>query len=421
MRGPVISRWSLLLAISVPVGAGCQQRTAVTLPKSPPPARVEGPVKEADLTRIVLTPQAEQRLGIQTAQAERKPVRRIRTLGGDLIVPPGRDLKIAAPIGGTLLAVDVALAPGLRVRKGDLLLKLSPVLAGEREVLSPSDRLALVRAHADLADLRVEAEGRVASARVQLETARLRVERAEVLRKDNAGSLKAYEEANAELKLAETNLQAAQSRLDVLKNTSLEARPDAAAALAIESPQEGIIRAVHALPGQEVAAGAALLELVATEPLWVRVPVYVGELAALDPSGPVALTGLSAPPGAPSRPLKAILPAPSADPLSATVDLYFEVQNGDSELVPGQRMAVLLPMREPAESLVVPWSAVVFDIHGGAWVYEQAGPQSYVRRRIEVRDVIGDQAVLARGPALGTRVVSAGTAELFGTEFGVGK
>jgi hypothetical protein len=45
----------------------------------------------------------------------------------------------------------------------------------------------------------------------------------------------------------------------------------------------------------------------------------------------------------------------------------------------------------------------------------------FVRRRIEVEDVIGAVAVLSRGPKPGTRVVVAGAAELFGTEFGPGK
>ena len=39
----------------------------------------------------------------------------------------------------------------------------------------------------------------------------------------------------------------------------------------------------------------------------------------------------------------------------------------------------------------------------------------------QLQYVMEDQAVLSRGPAVGTEVVSAGAAELFGTEFGVGK
>jgi len=37
---------------------------------------------------------------------------------------------------------------------------------------------------------------------------------------------------------------------------------------------------------------------------------------------------------------------------------------------------------------------------------------------VEVSRIAGDRASLARGPAPGARVVTAGAAELFGTEFG---
>jgi hypothetical protein len=81
---------------------------------------------------------------------------------------------------------------------------------------------------------------------------------------------------------------------------------------------------------------------------------------------------------------------------------------------------VLVPMEGADEGLVVPWSAVVHDINGGAWVYERVREQTYARRAIEVRSVVGDAAALRSGPQRGAQVVKTGAAELFGTEFGVG-
>ena len=70
---------------------------------------------------------------------------------------------------------------------------------------------------------------------------------------------------------------------------------------------------------------------------------------------------------------------------------------------------------------MIPWSAVVHDVHGGTWVYEQTAPHQFVRRRVEVLHVDRGVAVLGAGPPAGTSVVTAGVAELFGTEFGIGK
>ncbi len=61
------------------------------------------------------------------------------------------------------------------------------------------------------------------------------------------------------------------------------------------------------------------------------------------------------------------------------------------------------------------------DIYGGTWVYERTAEHVYVRRRVEVPYVVDGWAVLSAGPPAGAAVVTAGVAELFGTEFGFGK
>jgi len=112
---------------------------------------------------------------------------------------------------------------------------------------------------------------------------------------------------------------------------------------------------------------------------------------------------------------------PSANPLSGTVDLFYGLDNRAAKHSPGQRLGVALPLRVPAESLTAPWAAVIYDVQGGTWVYEQTGERTFVRRRAAVRYVVGDTAVLANGPAPGTKVVTAGAAELFGAETGFTK
>ncbi|MEQ1851562.1 MAG: efflux RND transporter periplasmic adaptor subunit, partial [Chthoniobacteraceae bacterium] len=66
-------------------------------------------------------------------------------------------------------------------------------------------------------------------------------------------------------------------------------------------------------------------------------------------------------------------------------------------------------------------NAVLHDIHGGQWVYEQTADHTYTRRRIQVARLAGNDAVLTSGPAAGSKIVTDGAAELFGTEFMTGK
>ena len=69
----------------------------------------------------------------------------------------------------------------------------------------------------------------------------------------------------------------------------------------------------------------------------------------------------------------------------------------------------------------MPYSSILYDMYGSTWVYQNTEPQVFVRRRVELRYVLDENAILSRGPAAGTKIVGAGAAELFGTEFGVGK
>lgn len=70
---------------------------------------------------------------------------------------------------------------------------------------------------------------------------------------------------------------------------------------------------------------------------------------------------------------------------------------------------------------VIPYSAVIYDVHGGTWTYTNPDPLVFVRHRISVDSIDGDLAALSDGPPAGAAVVTTGAAELFGAEFGVGK
>jgi hypothetical protein len=74
-----------------------------------------------------------------------------------------------------------------------------------------------------------------------------------------------------------------------------------------------------------------------------------------------------------------------------------------------------------ATRMVVPYSALLYDVDGTAWVFASTAPLTYVRQRINVDYVTGNVVVLSGGPPLGTAVVTKGGAELFGTELGVAK
>jgi hypothetical protein len=221
--------------------------------------------------------------------------------------------------------------------------------------------------------------------------------------------------------LAQQALVAATSRRDLLKTLAAEVEHGTAAPLSIGSPLDGLLRNVAALPSEDVPAGGLLFEVVNLDRVWVRVPVYVGDLAEVAAAADAGIGDLAMRPGAAQRSAKPVHAPPTANAAAGTVDLYYELDNRDESLRPGQRVGAALTLTSEAESSTVPWSAVIQDIHGGAWLYEQTCERTYVRRRAAVRYVVDDTAVLAFGPPPGSQVVVTGAAELFGTETGFTK
>lgn len=102
--------------------------------------------------------------------------------------------------------------------------------------------------------------------------------------------------------------------------------------------------------------------------------------------------------------------------------LYLALDSPEHNLVPGQRVRVHLTLAgSGTQKKIVPYSAVLYDLNGDTWTYTSPEPLTFIRHPISVEYIEGDTAVLLDGPPSGTEVVTVGVAELYGTEFGVGK
>jgi RND family efflux transporter MFP subunit len=287
---------------------------------------------------------------------------------------------------------------GIRVTRGEALFRLAPLPPADREI--------------QLDKAREEAE----SAAARLLVAREAEARARKLREIGAGSVKVEQEAVAQREQAQAALEGARSREAFLSNTDLGSAARKNSAVRVEAPRDGVLMDVTAAPGSTVMAGASMGQVVSDDILWVRVPLYAGDLAAVARDLPATVTSLGR--GGESHEAKYIDVPPRPDATAATLDIAYAMAPGVRALRPGERVTVAVPLVSSEEALVVPWSAIVYDVEGGTWVYSVVKSHVYARARVEVRHVTSGLAVLARGPAPGSQVVTAGVAELFGTEFG---
>ena len=375
--------------------SGCGRAPAA--PPTAPPAKVTGAVPESALATLTLTDEAQKRLGIETTSIQRRGVAKARHFGGDIMPAGGAQTTVTAPMAGTLGADHAAPVVGSQVARGQVVLTLIPLAPGER-------------------DVRIEAERIVAEAVGRQEMTAKRAQRAQQLARDGSGSQRAAEEAQADLAVADAALKAARDRL------ALAARGvSASGAVRLEAPHRALLRTLLASPGQTVGAGTPLFELVAIDTVWLRVPIFAGDLESIDTRAAVDIVPLGSTAAAAGISAKPVAAPPTADPSTAGVDLFYTFANGEHAFRPGQRVSVRVPLRSNEDRLVVSKAAILFDAFGGTWVYEARDGGVFARQRVALIDIVGDAAVLDRGPAVGTRIVTAGAAELFGTEFGVGK
>jgi membrane fusion protein, heavy metal efflux system len=407
-----VAGFALTLTLSLAqTGCGPGAASGKTAAKGEPPVKVTGAPKEAELNIITLSAEAETRLGVVTAEVVKKAVPKTATYAGEVMIATGKLIAVSSPLVGTLKPPPGGMLPiaGASVKEGQAVCTLVPIL-------SPEARATMV------AQL-IQAEGSVKQAQDQLTIAKVALERVERLVKDNSVSKAAVDDARNQFDLAQTNLRNAVALRDTLKKVGDEAETGSATTLTITAPAAGMIQNVHVQLGQKVAAGAALFQVAEMDPLWVKVPVYVGEYKKLAADRPAEIGGLADAPGAPgARLARPVAAPPMGDPLAATVNVYYELPNKDGAFHPGERVGVILPLNGEAESLTVPRASLLRDFHGGAWVYEKTAEHSYARRRVLVDRVVGDLAVLTAGAIKpGAKVVTDGAAEIYGTEFNGGK
>jgi hypothetical protein len=67
----------------------------------------------------------------------------------------------------------------------------------------------------------------------------------------------------------------------------------------------------------------------------------------------------------------------------------------------------------------VPYAALLYDPEGKTYVYTSPKELHYVKAEVRVARVESGRVVLARGPPPGTRVVTTGAVEVYGTELEV--
>lgn len=391
--------WIVLVSLTILYSCGKSDKSAEEPQK---PAKIENAINESALSTVTLSLKAEERLGIEISPVKNKKLPGNFELGGEIVSVPGSEARVSAPVPGIVLRTKSGKIPsaGKLVEKGEEILRLL--------MLPPESTL-------------LGAREEVAVREEELKVAQAKADRAKQLLASKAIAEKAYEEIQAELARSKASLSIAKARLDLLSGKDLDAAAENLSTLVLESPVDGVLQRIFVAPGQTVPASMELFEVASLKTVWVRVPVYIGDLEKIDRKEVAIVKPLGEIQDSNFIQASPVQGPPLSDASSASADLFFEISNSERLFRIGQKVRLSLTKKAPEESLVVPLSAILYDMNGGSWVYIKVAPQVYSRHRVEVSHVVDDFAVLTRGVDAGDEVVTAGAAEIFGTEFGVGK
>jgi cobalt-zinc-cadmium efflux system membrane fusion protein len=336
--------------------------------------------------------------GLQASEISPRPF----TLGGEVISPPGQEVKVTAPVAGMVTRTTGGYFPNA-----------GSIVQMNQEVM----RLILIPPEMDI----ITAAEDVRVKQMEYDVALTELKRAEKHLENKAISDKVFESTQARFARTEASLKAARGRLSIYQGKDIDAAAESLSTFTIESPVNGVIQNVGVTQGQFIASSSLLFEVSPLNRFWIRVPVYSGDLSTIDTEheAHISTMGPEAGPGLmQADPIQGPL---TSDASSASSYLYYEIDNRYGILRSGQKVSVTLTLKSTGKNLAVPYASIIYDIQGGTWVYVKAEPLVYIRTRVDLDHFSDSLAILSRGVSPGDEVVFTGAAELFGTEFGVGK
>lgn len=316
----------------------------------------------------VSVPKPTQRLlEVRTVLLREGDASRSLRLAGELVGDP-RASAVLQTLQGGRVAGEGGSWPvlGTRVRRGQVLLRLTPSGSGSERATTAAEaarvEAELVQARADLA--RLEGLAGVVS-RVEVETQRSRV-----------ASLVAQRSALRE--------------------------PLSAGSERIVSPIDGVIAAIDARPGTVVSPGETLLTVIDPARMSVEAlafePVTVGSILRAS----VALRD--------GATLEARVAGVGAQTRGGAVPVRLDLIGVAPGLVAGQPVTVFLERSATVRGLVLPSAAVVRAPNGERIVYEKVAAERFMPRPVRIEQVSADRVVVLAGLAPQARVVVRGAA-----------
>lgn len=325
-----------------------------------------------------------------TQAAEVKDLRTAVRAPATITTISGGEAVISAPSAGRL-APGALPQPGSVVSAGQVLARFEPRLDVQE------DRAALA--------------AKVDEARLALQAAEVERDRAKRLLAEQAVPARRVEDAERGVTLAQSQLKAAQARLEQREQT-LRAGGGAAGGntYSLRAPIRGRLVSVTATPGASYDEGAVLFRIVRTDRVLVQAAVPAAEAVRL---AVVSAAAIEIPGRPDPEPLSVMKTTNTGvvDPATRALSVLIEVLNPGGRLLIGQAATAILYTPERQRAIAIPAEALLFDA-GRPLVFVQVGGETFERRALEITTRDGPLVGVKSGVQPGERVVVRGAYEV---------
>lgn len=306
-------------------------------------------------------------------------------------VVTARDGSVASRVAGNVEEVHVL--AGARVSEGDLLVELN------KELLA----ILVQQSEAEVA----EATAGIAIAQARLDSAEIVFERTEGLKESASFSQGRFDDAQAAVLEARSELAAAQAREKSSQARLAESRYTFARG-EIRAPFSGVVIDVQTIPGAYIQAGTPVVRILDTDSLEIEASVPGRYLTGLAPGQMVQATtsqGVEL-----TAEVRAILPL--EDPSTRTRPVRFSAAGlGDvPAIAAGESLTVQIPIGDARELLSVPKDALVQS--PGGWTVFVVEDDKATPRPVTLGVAVGDRYEVLSGLAPGDLAVVRGNERL---------
>ncbi|MGW8267737.1 MAG: efflux RND transporter periplasmic adaptor subunit [Longimicrobiales bacterium] len=339
------------------------------------------------LDAIVLSDEEMDAVQLETATAEHRPLSARLSAMGQVLEDQYRKAIVSYPFSARIARIDA--------RVGDW------VQAGETLVVLQSEEVGA-------------AVSEFYKAMADHELAKVNFERQDQLFQNGVGARKDFSAAEAQLRVAEASLNAAEKKLHVLGFTEsqivlLTETHQVSPMIPLLTPIAGKVVANNAVLGGMVDESTEILTILDPTHLWVEAEIYEKDIAKIRVGQQARITV----PAYPDEVFQGAITYVSdlLNPETRTITVRTEVNNDGLELKPGMFADLVIELNHSGTALSVPREAVLDD-RGSHLVFVRLAPNRFQPRLVTVGMRENGFVEIAEGIEEGEVVVARGNFQL---------